>query len=81
MAAENAQGLLGRLVGSVTPNVVPSGATVQVTFLLPAKGSEGWVIFVNPRPGGDGPLLGWTEVDLALEIRIKADGEIGWLSH
>ena len=27
-----------RLVGSATPNVVPAGATVKVTFLFPAKG-------------------------------------------
>ena len=38
VAEENEQGLLGRLVGSATPNVVPPGATVKVTFLLPAKG-------------------------------------------
>ena len=80
VAEENARGLLGRLVGSATPNAVPSGTTVQVTFLLPVKGSAGWVIFVNPRPGGDGPLLGATEVDVALEIRINADGETSWLS-
>ena len=27
-----------RLVGSATPNVVPAGATVKVTFLFPAEG-------------------------------------------
>ena len=30
-----------RLVGSATPNVVPAGATVQVTFLFPADGTDG----------------------------------------
>ena len=28
-----------RLVGSATPNVVPAGTTMKVTFLFPAKGS------------------------------------------
>ena len=28
-----------RLVGSATPNVVPAGATVKVTFRFPAKGA------------------------------------------
>ena len=35
--AEDGEGGL-RLVGSATPNVVPAGATVKVTFLFPAKG-------------------------------------------
>ena len=70
---------MGQLVGSVTPNVVPPGATVEVTFLLPAKGVEGWSIFVNPGPNNGG-LVGWTDVPLAGEIRITADGQAGWLS-
>ena len=64
VADENEQGLLGRLVGSVTPNVVPAGALVEVTFLLPAKGVEGWSIFVNPAPNTGG-LIGWADVPLA----------------
>jgi len=40
------------LVGSATPNVVPAGTTVQVTFLFPAN-DDGW-IHVNPRPGNGG---------------------------
>lgn len=79
VAQDNAQGIPERLVGSATPNVVPPGATVHVTFLLPRTG--GWVIFVNPRPNGDGPLLGATEVDLALGIQIGADGQPSWLSR
>jgi hypothetical protein len=39
-----------RLVGSATPNVVPAGRTVKVTFLFPAKGDAGWIT-VNPRTG------------------------------
>ena len=71
MAEEN-EGM-ARLVGSVTPNVVPPGATVEVTFLLPAKGVEGWWIFVNPGPG-NGALLAGTDVPLAGEIRITRTG-------
>jgi hypothetical protein len=63
----------------VTPNVVPPGATVKVTFILPAKGSTGWWIFVNPGPG-TGPLLGWDQVPLAGKVLITADGQLGWLS-
>ena len=54
VAEEDEQGLLGRLVGSATPNVVPPSATVKVTFLLPAKGKD-WAIFVNPGPN-EGPV-------------------------
>ena len=54
VADENERGLLGPLVGSATPNVVSPGATVEVTFLLPAKGVEGWSIFVNPGGPNDG---------------------------
>ena len=57
VAEEDARGLMGRLVGSVTPNVVPPGATVKVTFLVPAKGSNRWWIFANPGPN-TGPLFG-----------------------
>ncbi len=79
MAAETEEGFAGRLVGTVTPNVVPAGATRDVTFALPAKDSTGWAVFVNPGPDM-GPLLMWTDVPLAGEIRIRADGQLGWLS-
>ena len=36
--AEGEEGAF-RLVGSATPNVVPAGTTMKVTFLFPAKGS------------------------------------------
>jgi hypothetical protein len=77
--AEEDESGMARLVGSVTPNVVPAGATVHVTFALPAKGVEGWWIFVNPGPDG-GALLGWDQVPLPGEVRITADGQVGWLS-
>ena len=70
----------GRLVGTVTPSVAPAGATVEAVFALPAKDSTGWAIFVNPDPPDTGPLLVWTDVPLAGEIRITADGNPFWLS-
>ena len=78
VAEEDENGLLGPLVGSVSPNVVPPGATVQVTFLLPARG-DGWSIFVNPGPD-EGPLLLASDVPLPGEIRITEFGQVGWLS-
>jgi hypothetical protein len=65
---------MGRLVGSVTPNVVPPGTTVKVTFLLPAKEVGGW-IYVNA-----GQLLWGDDLPMAGEIRITADGHVDWLS-
>jgi hypothetical protein len=78
VAEEDSSGMT-RLVGRVTPNVVPPGATVRVTFFLPANGVTGWSIFVNPGPD-TGALLADTSVPLAGEIRITADGQPGWLS-
>ncbi len=78
VAEEDARGLMGRLVGSVTPNVVPPGATMKVTFLLPATGSNRVWIFANPGPN-TGPLFLSTEVSLVGEIRINADGQVGYL--
>ena len=78
VAEEDEHGLLGRLVGSATPNVVPPGTTVKVTFLLPAKGT-GWAIFVNPGPN-EGPSAGPAEMSLPGEIHINPYGQTGWLS-
>ena len=78
VAEEDERGPMARLVGSVTPNVVPPGATVQVTFLLPAKGVDGWSIFVNPGPD-DGGLVGWTDLSPGGEIHILRAGQPGWL--
>jgi len=66
-----------RLVGSATPNVVPAGATVKVTFLFPADG--GW-IYVNPRPGEGGSLVNADQIGIPGKILITADGQVGWLS-
>jgi hypothetical protein len=78
VAEEDSSGM-ARLVGLVSPNVVPAGVTAEVTFRLPAKGVEGWWIFVNPGPD-NGALLAGTDVPRAGEIRITADGQVGWLS-
>jgi hypothetical protein len=66
-----------RLVGSATPNVVPAGATVQVTFRFPVDG--GW-IFVNPRPGDREGLVNEDQIGVPGKILIREDGEGGWLS-
>lgn len=66
------------LVGSATPNVVPAGATVQVTFLFPAN-DDGW-IYVNPRPGDGGGLINADQIGIPGNILISSDGQAGWLS-
>jgi hypothetical protein len=71
-------GRMARLIGSANPNVVPPGATELVTFRLPAKGVEGWSIFVNPEPEGGG-LVGWGEVPLPGQIVIE-NGQPTWRS-
>ncbi len=80
VAEADEHGML-RLVGSATPNVVPVGATVEVTFLFPAKWDpdDGWV-FVNPRPGDDGGLVGAGDIGIPGKILIGAEGDGGWLS-
>jgi hypothetical protein len=82
VAEEDESGTL-RLVGSATPNVVPAGATVKVTFLFPAKGGpdDGW-IYVNPRPGEGGSLVSAADIGIPGKIVIMADpdGQVGWLS-
>ena len=70
---------ISRLVGSATPNVVPAGTTVRVTFLFPDKGDNGW-IYVNPRPGEGGGLVSGADIGIPGKIWIREDGEGGWLS-
>jgi hypothetical protein len=74
VAEEDGSGILGRLVGSATPNVVPPGATVNVTFLVPAKGT-GWAIFVNPPGPIGGPIVGPAEMSMPVRIMIMEDGQ------
>ena len=54
VAEETEQGLMGQRVGSATPSVVPPGTTVEVTFLVPATGGDGWSIFVKSGPTHEG---------------------------
>jgi len=68
-----------RLVGTATPNVVPAGATVEVTFLFPAN-EDGWIT-VNPRAGeGLGGLVNADQIGIPGKIWIPAEGEGGWVS-
>jgi hypothetical protein len=76
VAEEDEHGI-SRLVGSATPNVVPAGAAVKVTFLFPPDG--GW-IYVNPRPGEGGALVNADQIGIPGKILITADGQVGWLS-
>ena len=72
--AEGEEGVL-RLVGSATPNVVPAGATMEVTFLFPNKGpDDGW-ISVNPRlgEGADVGSVGADNIGMPGVIRITAE--------
>jgi hypothetical protein len=80
VAEEDGGGTL-RLVGSASPNVVPAGTSVKVTFLLPAKGGpdDGW-IYVNPRPGEGGSLVSAADIGIPGKILIRAEGDGGWLS-
>jgi hypothetical protein len=80
VAEEIETGVMGRLVGSVTPNVVPPRTTLEVTFLLPAQRVEDWGIWVNSMPGTSAFGLWWTEVPREGELRIRADGRAGWRS-
>ena len=66
------------LVGSATPNVVPAGTTVQVTFLFPAI-EDAW-IYVNPRPGEGGALVNAQQIGIPGRIVITGEGDAGWLS-
>ena len=64
-----------RLVGSATPNVVPAGATMKVTFLFPAKGpDDGWIT-VNPRlgEGADVGSVGADNIGMPGKIWITAE--------
>ena len=70
--AEGDDGGTFRLVGSATPNVVPAGATMKVTFLFPAKGpDDGWIT-VNPRldEGADVGSVGADNIGMPGKILI-----------
>jgi hypothetical protein len=78
--AEGEEGVL-RLVGSATPNVVPAGTTMRVTFLFPAKGpDDGWIT-VNPRmgEGADVGSVGADNIGMPGKIWITAECEGCWV--
>jgi hypothetical protein len=67
-----------QLVGSATPNVVPAGATMKVTFRFPVYGGS---IYVNPRPG-DGWLVSDHDIGIPGKIVVGGLGGdgAGWVS-
>lgn len=79
--AEEEDGGTLRLVGSATPNVVPAGTTVKVTFLFPAEGGpdDGWIV-VNPRPGEGATLVSADEIGIPGKVVITAEGVPVWAS-
>ena len=79
--AEEGENAMGKLCGSVTPNVVPPNTTMKVTFLLPPKTVKSCWIWVNPPPGGE--LFQTSDAPLAGKILIMEGGEegeqVGWV--
>ena len=85
--------VMGKMVGTAEPGVVPPGATVDVLFGLPPE--PNWAIFVNPDPkygplvtAGDIPSSASGRVPLALQV--SASGELsstvegdlpGWMGN
>ena len=83
---------IGEAVGRADPASVPPGATIDVTFAVPA--GRGWAIFVNPGPNG-GALITSSDVPpnrngrLPLAISVDAQGnasvsvpaEPGWFGQ
>ena len=67
---------IGEAVGRAEPASVPPGATINVTFTVPA--GQGWAIFVNPGPNG-GALITSSDVPLhrtgRLPLAISVDGQ------
>ena len=82
--AEDGENGIGRLCGSVAPNVVPAGVTENVDFLLPPKRVTDCWIWVNPAPGQGGSMFQTSDAPLAGKFIIQ-EGENGaqggWLSQ
>jgi hypothetical protein len=77
VAEEGASGV-EQLCGSVTPNVVPPGATMKVTFMLPPKRVKTCWIWVNAVPGEGGSFFPTSDAPLAGGFRIDAAGQVMW---
>ena len=74
------QSPMGEIVGQVTPQMVPPGETVEVTFIVPA--GNAWAIFVNPSEPRGGPLVLAADVPadasgaLPLQINVDSTGAV-----
>ena len=83
LLAEEFENGIGPLCGSVTPNVVPAGVTMKVTFLLPPKRVTSCWIWLDPVPG-KGDLFQTSDAPLNGKIVFR-EGEQGpeggWLSQ
>ena len=64
----------------MTPNVVPPGVTMKVTFQLPPKKVKSCWILVNPVPGEGGSFFQTSDAPMPGRFVVKADGQMGWLS-
>jgi hypothetical protein len=78
--AEEGENGIGQLCGSVTPNVVPAGVTMKVTFLLPPKRVTSCWIWVDPVPGQGGSLFQTSDAPLNRKIVFQEGAQGGWLS-
>lgn len=76
--AEESDSGLGRLCGSVTPNVVPPRTAVTVTFLLPPKSVSSCWIWMNPAPGEGGSFFQTSDAPMKGEFLVSADGQEMW---
>ena len=76
--AEDGETGVGRLCGNVTPNVVPAGVTMEVTFLLPAKNVTSCWIWVNPVPGEGGSFFPTSDAPLKGGFHIDEGGQAMW---
>ena len=77
-AAEDGETGVGRLCGNVTPNVVPAGVTMKVTFLLPPKNVTSCWIWVNPVPGEGGSFFQTSDAPLEGGFHIDEGGQVMW---
>jgi hypothetical protein len=82
-----------KVVGHVTPDSVPAGATIDVAFDVPPGRS--WGIFVNPGPdggwyivsAGDVPLTAAGRVPLTIHVgpdgqpSVSGPAEPGWFGN
>jgi hypothetical protein len=76
--AEEDESGRARLCGSVTPNVVPAGATETVTFQLPSKRVKTCWIWVNPVPGEGGSFFQTSDAPLKGGFLIDEGGQEMW---